>query len=63
MIVEYNIESIKNYYTNNDIYNDINIIENIILNKVDNINSEIYHIFPIAISLSITLLLVSYLLY
>jgi len=63
MIVEYTIESIKDYYTNNDICNDINIIENTILNKVDDINSEIYHIFPIAISFSITLLLVFYLLY
>ena len=63
MIVEYTIESINEYYTKNDILNDINIIENIILNKEDNINSEIFHIFPITISLSITLLLASYLLY
>jgi hypothetical protein len=62
MIVEYTIESINEYYTKNDILNDINIIENIILNKEDNINSEIFHIFPITISLSITLLLASYLL-
>ena len=62
MIVEYTIESINEYYTKNEILNDINIIENIILNKEDNINSEIFHIFPITISLSITLLLASYLL-
>ena len=63
MIVEYTIESIKDYYINNDILDDINIIENIILNKEKNINSEIFHIFPITISLSITLLLAFYLLY
>ena len=62
MIVEYTIKSITEYYTNNDILDDINIMENIILNKEDNINSEIFHIFPITISLSITLLLASYLL-
>jgi hypothetical protein len=62
MIVEYTIKGIKEYYTNNDVLNDINIIENIILNKDENINSDIFHIFPITISLSITLLLASYLL-
>ena len=33
MIVEYTIENIKDYYLNNDVLNDINIIENVILNK------------------------------
>jgi hypothetical protein len=64
MIIEYTIENIKEYYLNNDILEDINNIENIISNKIDNnnINSEILHIFPITFSLSITLLLASYIL-
>jgi hypothetical protein len=61
MIVEYSIESIKDYYLNNDILDDINIIENIVLNNEQN-NSDIFHIFPITLSLSITLLLASYIL-
>jgi|688.fasta_scaffold337635_2 hypothetical protein len=64
MIIEYTIENIKEYYLNNDILEDINNIENIISNDIDNnnINSEILHIFPITFSLSITLLLASYIL-
>ena len=64
MIIESTIENIKEYYLNNDILEDINNIENIISNDIDNnnINSEILHIFPITFSLSITLLLASYIL-
>jgi len=64
MIIEYTIKNIKEYYLNNDILEDINNIENIISNDIDNnnINSEILHIFPITFSLSITLLLASYIL-
>jgi len=64
MIIEYTIENIKEYYLKNDILKDINNIENIISNNIDNnnINSEIFHIIPITFSLSITLLLASYIL-
>jgi hypothetical protein len=64
MIIEYTIENIKECYLNNDVFEDISNIENIISNKIDynNINSEILHIFPITFSLSITLLLASYIL-
>lgn len=58
------IENIKDYYYNNEMRENMDIIENIVFNKVDNpnINSEILHIFPITFSLSITLLLASYIL-
>ncbi len=64
MIIKYSIENIKEYYLNNNIFEDITNIENIISNKIEynNINSEILHIFPITISLSVTLLLASYIL-
>jgi hypothetical protein len=64
MVIEYTIESIKEHYYKNNMYDDIGNIENIISDKIDfeNINSEILHIFPITISLSITLLLASYIL-
>jgi hypothetical protein len=62
MIVEYTIENIKDYYLNNDVLNDINIIENVILNKEENIYSAIFHIVPITLSLSITLFLAYFIL-
>jgi hypothetical protein len=62
MIVEYTIENIKDYYLNNDVLNDINIIENVILNKDENIYSAIFHIVPITLSLSITLFLAYFIL-
>ena len=62
MIVEYTIENIKDYYLNNDVLDDINIIENVILNKDENIYSAIFHIVPITLSLSITLFLAYFIL-
>ena len=63
MVIEYTIENIKEHYYKNDM-SDIGHIEDIIFDKIDyeNINSEILHIFPITFSLSITLLLASYIL-
>ena len=63
MVIEYTIENIKEHYCKND-KSDIGHIEDIIFDKIDyeNINSEILHIFPITFSLSITLLLASYIL-
>ena len=64
MVIEYTIESIKEHYYKNNMYDDIGNIENIISDKIDNeiINSDILHIFPITFSLSVTLFLVSYIL-
>jgi len=64
MIIEYSIENIKEHYLNNNIFEDINDIESILSNKIDinNINSDILHIFPITFSLSITILLASFIL-
>ena len=63
MVIEYTIENIKEHYCKNDM-SDIGHIEDIIFDKIDyeNINSDILHIFPITFSLSITLLLASYIL-
>lgn len=64
MIVEYSIDNIKEIYDNNLYNEDIELIETLINNKIDDyyINSQIIHIFPITFSISITLLLATYLL-
>lgn len=64
MIVEYSIDNIKEIYDNNLYNEDIELIETLINDKIDNyyINSQIIHIFPITFSISITLLLATYLL-
>lgn len=64
MLIEYTIENIKEHYYKNDMCDDIGNIEDFIFDKIDNeiINSDILHIFPITFSLSITLLLASYIL-
>ena len=64
MIVEYTIGKIKEIYDNNNENIDIELIENILSDKIDEhyVNSPIIHIFPIIISGSITLLLATYLL-
>jgi hypothetical protein len=64
MIVEYTIGKIKEIYDNNNYNEDIDLIETILSNKIDEhyVSSPIIHIFPIIISVSITLLLATYLL-
>jgi hypothetical protein len=64
MIVEYSIDNIKEIYDNNLYNEDIELIETLINDKIDDyyINSQIIHIFPITFSISITLLLATYLL-
>ncbi len=64
MIVEYSIDNIREIYDNNLYNEDIELIETLINDKIDDyyINSPIIHIFPITFSISITLLLATYLL-
>jgi hypothetical protein len=64
MIVEYSIDNIREIYDNNLYNEDIELIETLINDKIDDyyINSQIIHIFPITFSISITLLLATYLL-
>jgi len=64
MIIEYSINNIREIYNNNLHNEDVEIMESLLSDKIDNhyINSPIIHIFPITISLSITLLLATYLL-
>lgn len=64
MIVEYSINNIREIYNNNLHNEDVEIMETLLSDKIDDhyINSPIIHIFPITISLSITVLLASYLL-
>ena len=64
MIIEYSINSIREVYDNNLYNEDIEIIEMLLSDKIEDhyIKSPIIHIFPITISLSITILLATYLL-
>jgi hypothetical protein len=64
MIIEYSINNIREVYDNNLYNEDIEIIEMLLSDKIEDhyIKSPIIHIFPITISLSITLLLATYLL-
>ena len=64
MIIEYSINNIREIYDNNLYNDDVEIIETLVSNKIDDhyINSPIIHIFPITFSVSITLLLATYLL-
>ena len=64
MIIEYSINSIRELYDNNLYNEDIEIIEMLLSDKIEDhyIKSPIIHIFPITISLSITILLATYLL-
>lgn len=73
MILEYSVEDIKNIYDEEyeDVcdskeykkdYDNLVCMEKIVSDNIDqyNINSSIYHIFPITISLSAMVLLASY---
>ena len=64
MIIEYSINNIREVYDNNLHNEDMEIIEMLLSDKIEDhyIKSPIIHIFPITISLSITLLLATYLL-
>jgi hypothetical protein len=64
MIIEYSINNIREVYDNNLYNEDIEIIEMLLSDKIEDhyIKSPIIHIFPITISLSITILLATYLL-
>jgi len=64
MIIEYSINNIREIYNNNLHNEDVEIMETLLSDKIDDhyVNSPIIHIFPITISLSITLLLATYLL-
>ena len=64
MIIEYSINSIRELYDNNLYNEDMEIIEMLLSDKIEDhyIKSPIIHIFPITISLSITILLATYLL-
>ena len=64
MIVEFNVNDLKNYYSDTyDINNNYDELKNILSDKIDNdnINSEILHIFPITLSCVITMLVSIYL--
>ena len=63
MIIEYSINSIRELYDNNLYNEDMEIMETLLSDKIDDhyINSPIIHIFPITFSVSITLLLATYL--
>jgi hypothetical protein len=64
MIIEYSINNIREVYDNNLYNEDMEIIEMLLSDKIEDhyIKSPIIHIFPITISLSITILLATYLL-
>jgi hypothetical protein len=64
MIIEYSINNIREVYDNNLYNEDMEIIETLLSDKIEDhyIKSPIIHIFPITISLSITILLATYLL-
>jgi hypothetical protein len=64
MIIEYSINSIREAYDNNLYNEDMEIMETLLSDKIDDhyINSQIIHLFPITFSVSITLLLATYLL-
>ena len=64
MIIEYSINSIRELYDNNLYNEDMEIMETLLSDKIDDhyINSSIIHLFPITLSVSITLLLATYLL-
>jgi len=64
MLIEYSINNIREVYDNNLYNEDIEIIEMLLSDKIEDhyIKSPIIHIFPITISLSITILLATYLL-
>ena len=64
MIIEYSINSIRELYDNNLYNEDMEIMETLLSDKIEDhyIKSPIIHIFPITISLSITILLATYLL-
>lgn len=68
MIVEFNVNYLKNYYSdaydiNTNYENKYDELKTILSDKIDNdnINSEILHIFPITLSCVVTMLVSIYL--